>query len=65
MPGGSGNKAGIGQPGPSQGAGSGANTVGNQDMLDGKQVLSNRDKAQHSRARGQDSKAIEAEQDQE
>jgi hypothetical protein len=65
MPGGSGSKTSIGQGSPGKGAGTGANSEINPELLGGKQVLSNRDKAQHSAARGQDSKAIEGEQEQE
>ena len=64
MASGSGSRPSMGHVNRAKGTGTGANTIGSPDKLDGKQVLSNRDKAQHSKARGQDSKAIEAEQKQ-
>jgi len=44
--------------------GSGANTVMPEDKADPNMVLSNREKTQHTKSRGQDSKAIQNEQDQ-
>lgn len=45
-----------------KGDGSGGMTELRDDMLGENEVLSNRDKAEHSRARGQDSKWVETEQ---
>jgi hypothetical protein len=63
MPGGHPSKTSMGQGSQGKGSGTGANTIGGPRKLDGLEVLSNRDKAQHSKARGQDSKAIESEQE--
>ena len=63
MPGGHPSKTSTGQGSQGEGSGSGANTMGGPQKLDGLEVLSNRDKAQHSNARGQDSKAIQSEQE--
>jgi hypothetical protein len=45
-----------------KGSGTGANTVLPDDKVGPNAVLSNRDKAQHTKSRGQDSKAVQNEQ---
>lgn len=45
-----------------KGAGTGAMTDLQEDMIPANMVLSNRDKAQHSGERGQDSKWVQTEQ---
>lgn len=45
-----------------KGSGTGAMTDIDKDILPENMVLSNRDKAQHTRERGQDSKSIQTEQ---
>jgi hypothetical protein len=63
MPGGHPSKTSMGQGSQGKGSGSGANTISGPEKLDGLEPLSNRDKAQHSKQRGADSKAIESEQE--
>lgn len=48
--------------GQGKGSGSGGMTDLQEDLVGENQVLSNRDKAQHSDTRGLDSKAIQSEQ---
>ncbi|PWE53928.1 hypothetical protein DEM27_23745 [Metarhizobium album] len=55
----------IGAGATSKGDGSGAMTSANNAEIPENMVLSNRDKAQHSKERGLDSKAVQAEQRQE
>ena len=45
-----------------KGSGTGAMTEADRDMVGENQVLSNRDKKQHSRDRGQDGNAIKTDQ---
>ena len=45
-----------------KGAGVGAMTTTHKDLIEENMVLSNRDKSQHSRERGLDSKEIQTEQ---
>ena len=52
----SGKHMGIGSQG--KGSGTGANTVMPEDMVGENQILSNRDKAQHSKERGLDGKQV-------
>lgn len=52
----------LGQGNSGKGAGTGALTEVPDDTLGENMVLSNRDKAQHSDARGLDSKAVQIEQ---
>ena len=52
----------VGAGARGKGNGSGANSEVNDDVIGENAVLSNRDKAQHSRERGQDSKAIASDQ---
>ncbi|MBW6425213.1 hypothetical protein KX729_27650 [Rhizobium sp. XQZ8] len=52
----------IGSGSQGKGDGTGAMTEPDQDVLPENMVLSNRDKAQHSRERGLDGKAIQTEQ---
>jgi hypothetical protein len=52
----------MGKGAQGKGDGSGARTITAGGDIGPNAVLSNRDKAQHSKARGQDSKAIQAEQ---
>ena len=47
-----------------KGAGTGANTELQRDLVGENQILSNRDKAQHSDERGLDSKQVQNEQHQ-
>lgn len=56
------NRKHIGAGAKGKGDGSGATTDVEEGMLAENMVLSNRDKAQHSRVRGVDSKAIQTEQ---
>ena len=55
-------KKGVGPSARSKGSGSGAMTDIPDEMLGENEVLSNRDKANHSEARGQDSKRIQSDQ---
>jgi hypothetical protein len=57
-----GGKKHMGKGGHGKGAGVGAMTDIPKDMLGENDVLSNRDKSQHSRERGQDGKAIKSDQ---
>ena len=52
----------IGSGAQGKGTGSGAMTDIDKDAIPENMVLSNRDKAQHSRERGLDGKAIQSEQ---
>jgi hypothetical protein len=52
----------IGKGSQGKGDGSGAMTDLQEGMLEENQVLSNRDKAQHSEARGLDGKNVQTEQ---
>ena len=47
-----------------KGSGAGARTELGEDLVGENQILSNRDKKQHSKERGQDSNAIKTEQEQ-
>jgi hypothetical protein len=55
-------KKGVGSSARSKGSGSGAMTDIPDGLLGENDVLSNRDKASHSDARGQDSKRIQSDQ---
>lgn len=55
-------KKGVGPSARTKGSGSGAMTNIPDDMLGENDVLSNRDKASHSAARGQDGKRIQSDQ---
>lgn len=55
-------KKGVGPTSRSKGAGTGAMTDIPDDMLGENDILSNRDKASHSTARGQDRKRIQSDQ---
>lgn len=57
-----GDKKHFGKGTSGKGSGSGANTNLDADALGENQVLSNRDKKQHSKERGQDGAAIKTEQ---
>ncbi len=52
------SKKNIGKPDKGKGSGSGAQTEVQQEMLGENEVLSNRDKKQHSDARGLDGNAV-------
>ena len=53
----------ISGPGPQgKGSGTGAKTDIRDEKVEPNMVLSNRDKSQHSKTRGQDSKRIQSEQ---
>ncbi|APG85042.1 hypothetical protein [Sinorhizobium americanum] len=52
----------IGKPDKGKGSGSGARTTMKEGMVGESDVLSNRDKAQHSQARGLDQNATKTEQ---
>jgi hypothetical protein len=55
-------KKGVGPTARAKGSGTGAMTDIPDEMLGENDVLSNRDKASHSEARGQDSKRIQSDQ---
>jgi hypothetical protein len=55
-------KKGVGPSARTKGSGTGAMTDIPDGMLGDNEVLSNRDKASHSDARGQDSKRIQSDQ---
>jgi len=57
-----GGKKHIGAGSRGKGSGSGAMSVTPKDKLEDNKVLSNRDKAQHTRERGLDSKQVATEQ---
>lgn len=57
-----GSKKHIGAGARGKGSGAGAMTTTPKDKLEENKVLSNRDKAQHTKERGQDSKQIATEQ---
>ena len=57
-----GKHLGPGTKNKGKGAGTGAMTNLQEDLLGENEVLSNRDKAQHSPERGQDSKWVQTEQ---
>ncbi|WP_192360835.1 hypothetical protein [Mesorhizobium mediterraneum] len=57
-----GSKKHIGAGSQGKGSGAGAMTTTPKDKLEENQVLSNRDKAQHTKERGLDSKQVATEQ---
>ncbi|MER9348767.1 hypothetical protein EOA13_33225 [Mesorhizobium sp. M7A.F.Ca.US.011.01.1.1] len=59
-----GGKKHIGAGSQGKGSGTGAMTVTPKDKLEENKVLSNRDKAQHSKERGLDSRQVATEQHQ-
>ncbi|ADV11448.1 hypothetical protein EN962_06755 [Mesorhizobium sp. M7A.F.Ca.CA.001.09.2.1] len=59
-----GSKKHIGAGSQGKGSGTGAMTVTPKDKLEENKVLSNRDKAQHSKERGLDSRQVATEQHQ-
>ncbi|MDF3150595.1 hypothetical protein P3C58_01230 [Mesorhizobium sp. XAP10] len=59
-----GSKKRIGAGSQGKGSGTGAMTVTPKDKLEENKVLSNRDKAQHSKERGLDSRQVATEQHQ-
>jgi hypothetical protein len=61
MAAGHGSKTTIGAGSHGKKSGSGANTIEAPDLGEN-QILSNRDKAQHSKRRGADSKAVQSDQ---
>ncbi|WEX76294.1 hypothetical protein PYH37_004590 [Sinorhizobium numidicum] len=52
----------MGKPDKGKGTGSGARTQMKEGVVGEHDVLSNRDKAQHSKARGLDAKSVKTEQ---
>lgn len=52
----------IGKPDKGKGSGSGAKTRMKEGMVGENEILSNRDKKQHSEERGLDQKAVQTEQ---
>ena len=58
------NKKHIGAGSRGKRTGTGAKTMMPAERVGQNEVLSNRDKAQHTKARGLDSKAVQSEQDQ-
>jgi hypothetical protein len=62
MPGGHGSSHTIGAGSQGKGAGTGAFTELEDEAVRKEQILSNRDKAQHSDARGLDSKGIQVDE---
>ena len=56
------SKKNIGAGSQGKGSGSGAGSTVDKDKVGDNMPLSNRDKSQHSRGRGYDSKAIQSEQ---
>lgn len=57
-----GKRLGPGTKGKGKGAGTGGMTKMPEDLVGENELLSNRDKKQHSRERGQDSKWVQTEQ---
>lgn len=57
-----GSKKHVGAGAPGKGSGTGAMTTTPKDKLEENQILSNRDKAQHTKERGLDSKQVATEQ---